>query len=480
MNHYQLYINGKYRAATSGKVVENLNPFDNSVVATVEQANVEDALAAIEAADAAFKTWKDAAPSLREQILIKAADVMAARADELKDMLIDEAGSSVLKATYEVTHAAGFLRGMAGECRRVKGDTFVSDYPGVKSYCIRRPLGVVFAVSPFNFPLLLSVRKIGWALAAGNSVVLKPSEETPVIALKLAEILTEAGLPAGVLNVLPAHAADLKDTMISDPRVKKLTFTGSTKVGRSIAEKCARFGKPVTLEMGGKNPMVVLNDADIDYAVNVAAFSNFMHQGQVCMTASRVIVEAGVYDEFVNRLTAKVKTIKFGNPRDKDVIVGPLIRRTQIDFIQALVNDAVENGAQLKVGGEADKSVYQPTVLANVSRDMSIFATECFGPVASIVKADDYKHALELANSSQYGLTSSVLTHDLEKAMYFSEYLEAGMVHINGPSIRDEAVIPFGGVKDSGSGREGGEFAMNEFTELKWITIQTGQQKFPF
>lgn len=480
MSHYQLFINGQYRAASSGKVVENLNPFNNSVFATVEQASIDDAKSAITAASAAFDTWKDTAPSLRELILIKAADIMASRADELKDTLIDESGSSQLKATYEVTHAAGFLRGMAGECRRVKGDTYPSDYPGVKSYSIRRPLGVVFAVSPFNFPLLLSVRKIGWAIAAGNTVVLKPSEVTPVIALKLAEILTDAGLPSGVLNVIPAHAADLKDTMISDPRVKKLTFTGSTKVGRAIAEKCARYGKPVTLEMGGKNPMVVLNDADIDYAVNTAAFSNFMHQGQVCMTASRVIVEAGIYEEFVKRLTAKVKTIKYGDPREKGVIVGPLIRPSQIDFIQSLVNEAAQEGAQVTVGGKATGSVYHPTVVANVTDDMSIFSTECFGPVAAIVKADDHEHALALANNSQYGLTSSVITKDLEKAMYFAEYLEAGMVHINGPSIRDEAVIPFGGVKDSGYGREGGEFAMNEFTELKWVTIQTGQQKFPF
>jgi acyl-CoA reductase-like NAD-dependent aldehyde dehydrogenase len=480
MQSYQLFINGEYRQSTSGKEDTSYNPATNEVYATVQLASVQDATDAIEAAHNAFQTWKDILPSVREKILLDVADALERQADELKDLLIDEAGSSMLKAGYETHHAPSFLRGMAGECRRVKGETYQSDYPGVKSYSVRRPLGVVLSIAPFNFPLLLAIRKIGWALAAGNTVVLKPSEVTPVIALKLAEIMTEAGLPQGVLNVIPANGVELGDVLIADKRVRKVTFTGSTRVGKSIALACAKYHKPITLEMGGKNPFIVLADADVDYAVNAATFSNFMHQGQVCMTGSRVIVEDAIYDEFLSKFTAKVKTLGYGNPRDSGVIVGPLIRTTQPEFVKGQVDKAVEQGAKVEVGGNYEGNVFQPTVVSGVTSEMSIFHTECFGPVASVIKASDHLHALALANNSEYGLTSAVITNNLQMSIFFSENLESGMVHINGPTIRDEVVVPFGGVKDSGMGREGGTFAMDEFTELKWITVQTGQQKFPF
>lgn len=480
MSEYKLFINGEYQDAASGKTADSLNPATGEVFATVQQANSADAEKAIGAAYDAFPAWRDMLPSQREAILLKAADVMEARAAELRDILIDEAGSTMLKAGYETHHAPVFLRGMAGECRRVKGDTYVSDYPGVKSYSIRRPLGVVVAISPFNFPLLLSIRKVGWALAAGNSVVLKPSEETPVIGLKLAEIFKEAGMPDGVFNVIPAAGADLGDSLIEDPRVKKVTFTGSSKVGKIIAAKAAANMKKFTLELGGKNAIIVLDDADIDYAVDTAAFSNFMHQGQICMTGSRVIVEAGIYDEFCAKIAEKVKGIKAGDPREPGVIVGPLIRSTQPAFVQGQVEKAVAEGAKLLAGGTYEGNLYQPTVVADVTDQMSIFKTECFGPVMSVIKANDHEHAMALANDSDYGLSGAVLTNDLQKAIALSEGVETGMIHINGPSVRDEAVVPFGGVKDSGIGREGGEYAISEFTEMKWVTIQTGQNKYPF
>lgn len=480
MKEYQLYIDGGYQAAGSGKLDDDFNPATGEVYARVHQGNAEDAKRVMDSAWQAYQSWKEVGPSVREGILLKAADVMESRADELRDVLIEEAGSTLLKANYELHHTPSFIRGMAGECRRVMGETYISDYPGVKSYSIRRPLGIVLAISPFNFPLLLAARKVGWAIAAGNSVILKPSEVSPVIGLKLAEIFSEAGLPDGVLNVFPARAADLGDSLIADPRVKKVTFTGSTAVGKAIAETCARYNKKYTLEMGGKNPLIVLNDADLDYAVNVATFSNFVHQGQVCMTGSRVIVEEGVYEAFVEKFVEKVKGIPCGDPREPGVVVGPLIRSSQSAFIQGQVDTAVQDGARLLTGGTYQHNLYQPTVLADVTESMGIFKTECFGPVASVVKAEDYQHALALANNSDYGLSSAVITNDLQKAMAMVEGLEAGMVHINGPTIRDEAVVPFGGMKDSGAGREGGRYAMEEFTEVKWVTIQTGQHQFPF
>jgi aldehyde dehydrogenase (NAD+) len=336
------------------------------------------------------------------------------------------------------------------------------------------------AIAPFNFPLLLGIRKIGFALAAGNCVILKPSEMTPVIGLKLGEIFRDAGLPPGVLNVVPAIGAELGDGLITDKRVRFVTFTGSSKVGWQVGAKCAANGKRFALELGGKNPIVILNDADVDYAVKTCLFSNFMHQGQVCMTGSRAIVEAGVYDQFCEKVGAATKKLKFSsNPRDEGVVVGPLIRPTQAPFIKDHIDTAVAKGARLLAGGNYSGNVFEPTVLADVTQDMSIFKTESFGPVMSVSKANDYLHAMELANDSIYGLSSAVITNDLQKAIALSEGLEAGAVHINGPSIRDEPTIPFGGVKDSGWGREGGHFSMDELTELKWVTIQTGENKYP-
>ncbi len=481
MQDYQLFIDNVYTPSASGVYSDDMNPATNTVYARVQNAGKADVERILASSAKAFESWKNVSPGAREKLLIGVAEVLESRAKELQDVLIDEAGSTLLKAGYETHHTPGFLRSMAGECRRVKGETYLSDYPGVKSYSIRRPLGTVLAIAPFNFPLLLGIRKIGFALAAGNCVVLKPSEMTPVIGLKIGELFRDAGFPPGVVNVVPAIGAELGDGLITDKRVRFVTFTGSSKVGWQVGTKAVANGKRFALELGGKNPIVVLNDADVDYAVNTAAFSNFMHQGQICMTGSRVIVEAGVYDQFCEKFKAKVAGIKYGNnPREPGLIVGPLIRTTQAPFIKEQVDKAVAQGARLLTGGNYSGNVFEPTVVADITQSMSIFRTECFGPVASVIKANDHLHAMELANDSDYGLTSAVITNDLQKAIALSEGLEAGAVHINGPSVRDEPVIPFGGVKDSGYGREGGHFSIDEMTELKWITIQTGQNKYPF
>lgn len=482
MKDYQLFIDGKYQSSSSGEYSDNINPATDKPYCRIQNADKADVETVLASSQKAFDNgWSDMLPSQREKLFLNVANLLEERAKELVDVLVDEAGSTLLKAGYETHHTPSFLRSMAGECRRVKGETYVSDYPGVKSYCIRRPLGVTLAIAPFNFPLLLGVRKIGFALAAGNTVVLKPSEMTPVIGLKIGELFTDAGFPPGVVNVIPGLGQEIGDDLVKDPRVRFVTFTGSSKVGKEVGVNAAGCNKKYALEMGGKNPIIVLDDADVDYAVNTAAFSNFMHQGQICMTGSRVIVEAGVYDEFCEKFSKKIAGIKYGNdPREPGLIVGPLIRSTQAPFIKNQVDKAVAQGARLLAGGNYAGNVFEPTAVADVTQEMSIFKTECFGPVASVIKATDWEHAIELANDSDYGLSSSVITNDLQKAIEVSERIESGACHINGPSVRDEPVIPFGGVKDSGFGREGGHFSIDEMTELKWITIQSGENKYPF
>ncbi|WP_197706426.1 aldehyde dehydrogenase family protein [Magnetospirillum sp. 15-1] len=473
------FINGEM-IDCGGSPSAVINPANGETVGHVRMADAKVMARAIDAAAAAGKTWGNTLAAERELILIRMADMVETRRDELVSILIDEAGSTFGKAMFEVEFTAAMLRSAAGEARRIFGHVIPSDAPGTLSLTIRRPLGVVGAIAPFNYPFLLGTKKICMALAAGNTVVLKPSEETSLIGLKSAEIFQAAGLPAGVLNVVPGDGATLGKVLVEDPRVRLISFTGSTRVGRLLATQCAGQGKKITLEMGGKSPLVVLGDADVDYAVKTAAFGIFSHQGQICMAGSRIIVEAGIYDAFLDRFVAKVKTLKMGDPRQPDTVIGPLIRRSQCAFVAERIAGAVKAGARVLCGGHSTGNFFEPTVIADVVPAMAVFREELFGPVASVIKARDAEHALELANDSCYGLSSAVLTNDLQLAMRFAQELESGIVHINSSTIEDNPHAPFGGVKDSGMGREGGQWSMEEMTETKWITIQQGVREYPF
>jgi len=347
------------------------------------------------------------------------------------------------------------------------------------SYFSSRALGVIAGISPFNFPFILSTKKVCLALAAGNTFVLKPPNDTPVIALMIAELFEAAGLPKGVLNVVPGKSSVFGDMATSDPRVKMVTFTGSTATGRKLAVKAAEHGKKITLEMGGKSPFVVLKDADIDFAVDTASFGVFMHQGQICMAGTRIVVEESVYDEFCDKLGAKARSLKVGDPREPDTVIGPLITATQCDFVDTLVKDAKDKGANIIAGGNFKGPYYEPTVISDVDNTMKVFYDECFAPVAVICKAKDHEAALAIANDNLYGLSSAVMTNDLDKMMYFAQNLEAGMTHFNHATVYDEPHVPFGGIKDSGFGREGGHYSMEEMTEVKWITI-SGSEGHPY
>lgn len=474
------FINGSPIEAPSGAFTDVVNPANQLPFAKVFMGQAAHMQKAIDAADDAKGAWGQTLAAERELILLRAADVLESARQEVVDILIGEAGSTFGKAQFEVSFTVNMLRAVAGEARRIHGDIIPADIPGMMSLAIRRPLGVVAGIAPFNFPLILATKKVCLALAAGNTFVLKPSEETSLLGLKIAEIFQRAGLPAGVLNVVPGDGPTVGPVLFSDARVRLISFTGSTAVGRMIAVECAKFGKKVVLELGGKSPLVILQDADLDYAVSTACFGIFIHQGQICMAGSRIIVEAPIYNQFVDRFAAKAKTLKVGDPRDPHTVIGPLIRSSQCQLIDGKIKKAIASGARLVAGGTYDGNFYQPTVIADVTPDMAVFHEELFGPVAAVIKASDSDHALRLANGTAYGLSSAILTNDLQLAMKFALELEAGMVHINGPTVHDEATVPFGGVKESGNGREGGRWSMDELTETKWITIQLGRRAYPF
>lgn len=479
MREFKPFINGEWKESASAEVVEDINPATRQAFAEIHQPSDQDIDAAVAAAVAAGKEWRKTGPTVREKTLIKAAEILDRRRDEIIELLIQESGCVFGTAWFQVEYSIDSLHSAAGECRRICGETIPSDIPGLLSITRKIPVGVVVGIAPFNVPLALSSNKIDKAIAAGNSFILKPSEETPISGLLLAEVYEEAGLPAGVLNVLPGGGS-VGQKLVEHPDVDMILFTGSTRTGKAIAQAASKSLKKVHLEMGGKSPLVVLSDADLDYAVNTACFGIFNHQGQVCMASSRVIVEENLYDEFCDGLARKAETLKVGDPTETDTIIGPLIRPRQCQFIDEQINDAIEKGARVLTGGKHEQSYYQPTVLADVTPDMEIHDVETFGPVVCCLKAKNSDEAMELANNSSYGLSSAVITNDLGKAMQFAEGLDAGMVHINGTTSQCEPNVPFGGVKNSGFGREGGHYSVDDMTQPKWITINQGQMQYPF
>ena len=477
---YKLFIDGKWVRSSRNSIVDDFNPATGAVFARMQQAGPAEVEAAIAAAHAASRIWGNSLVAEREQMLLRVCDVILRRTPEIRDALIEECGSVYGKALWEIEYVTDLLRSTVGDVRHAAGETHPMSQPGQISMSIRRPLGVIAGIAPFNSPFLLSMKKIAFALAAGNSFILKPSEETPVSGALIADIFAEAGLPEGVLNVIPGPAAEIGEKLLSDPRVRMVTFTGSTRTGRHLAVEAARHLKRFTLEMGGKSPLIILADADLDYAVDAAAFGIFLHQGQVCMANSKIIVEAPIFEKFCALFTAKAKTIPVGDPRDPGTVIGPLIRPTQAAYIDGHIEDARSKGATMLTGGRADGQYYNPTVLRDVTPEMRIYHEETFGPVVSIISAKDSEEALHIANDTLYGLSAALITNDLQKAFDLSLRLESGMVHVNDCTISDEPHVPFGGVKNSGFGREGGKYSMEEMTELKWITVQMGKRQFPF
>lgn len=466
------FIGGAWTSTESGAVLDVLNPLDDSLYARAAHGTAQDMERAVAAAKAAFPSYKETLPKERERWLLRVAEIMEARKQELLDCLIDEIGSPVQKAMFEFEKGLTMVRAAAGLCRNVRGETIPSDAPGKFSMSIREPLGVVAVITPFNVPLIKTTRLVANALAVGNTVVHLPSEMAPHLTVLFAEIVAEAGFPAGAYNVVTGFGAEIGDDLTSHKDVDFVTFTGSSVVGQHINEICARNKTPNTLELGGKSPTVILADADLDEVVPLAARSIFMFAGQACIGSSRFYVERPLYDEFVSRFSKACAQIGMGDLRDPNTVIAPIISGRQRQRVKDHIADSVAKGATVAAGGAWDGNRCQPTLLTGVTEEMTVCRSETFGPVASIYLIDSYEEGLERANDTEFGLSSAIFTKDINKAMHFAKNIGAGMCHINAPTIHDEAHVPFGGNGESGVGREGTDADMEAMTELKWITVQ--------
>lgn len=469
------FIAGQWREGCSDKVLSVTNPYDNSPLAMFRQGSVEDLDEAYAAAEIAQKEWASQSPAARQKVLLRAAALLEERREEIVSWLVKESGSTVFKANFEVGGAIAITLEAASFPGRVHGRIAESNTPGKENRVYRRPLGVVGVISPWNFPLHLSQRSVAPALALGNAVVIKPASETPVTGgLILARIFEDAGLPAGVLNVVVGAGSEIGDHFVAHRVPGLISFTGSTPVGKNVGRIAAsgQHLKHVALELGGNSPLVVLADADLDVAVQSAVLGSYLHQGQICMAVNRIIVEAPVYDEFVRRFSEGAAQLSVGDPADPTTVVGPIINDSQMAGLLAKIEMAKSEGARTVLEGAVDGRVMSPWVFADVTPDMEIAREEIFGPLVGILRAEDQDHALELANDTNFGLSSSVFTTDIERGVRFSLEIKAGMTHINDMPINDEAHMPFGGERNSGLGRFNGDWAISEFTTDHWIGIQ--------
>ncbi len=383
---------------------------------------------------------------------------------------------------FNVMLAANMLREAAAMTTRIDGSVIPSDVPGNLAMAVRQPCGVVLGIAPWNAPVILGTRALAMPLACGNTVVLKASEACPGVHRLIGTVLQEAGLGDGVVNVVtnaPEDAAQVVERLIAHPAVRRVNFTGSTHVGRIIAQHAARHLKPALLELGGKAPLLVLDDADLDAAVDAVAFGAFFNQGQICMSTERVIADRRIADRFVEKLSAKAKTLRAGDPTDPSSVLGALISKDAAQRIGALVEDARAQGASLPVGWHADGAILQPVIVDGIAPGMRLYREESFGPVVTVARVDGDDEAVRMANDSEYGLSASVFSRDVSRALSVAQRIESGICHINGPTVHDEAQMPFGGVKASGYGRFDGQAAVAEFTELRWITIQNTPRHYP-
>ena len=459
-----------------------LNPVTGEVASEAEAMQAADMAAVAEKAQQGFEAWSKVGPNARRAVLQKAATALESKQEAFVAAMMGETGATAGWAMFNLMLAASMLREASALTTQISGEVIPSDKPGCMAMALREPVGVILGIAPWNAPIILGTRAVSTALACGNAVILKASEICPLTHSLIIEALAEAGFPEGTVNIVTNSqddAADVVGALIDAKPVKRINFTGSTAVGRIIARRAADNLKPCLLELGGKAPLLVLEDANLDEAVKAAAFGAYMNQGQICMSTERLVVVDSIADEFVAAFKAKVSTMETGDPREGNTPLGAVIDMKTVEKVNALIDDALSKGATLVTGGKADSVLMPATVLDGVTEDMAIYADESFGPVVAVIRAKDEADAIRIANDSEYGLSAAVFSTDIANALKVAKQIKSGICHVNGPTVHDEAQMPFGGVGDSGYGRFGGKAGIDQFTELRWITVETEPGHYP-
>lgn len=476
-----LFVGGEWRPGRGEKVLVDKNPYSGETITEIQVANVDDVDAAFRSAAEAQVAWGAMSAYERRDVFLNAARIVHERFDEIAGIIGAEKGATPLTAVFEIGLVIDALKEAATLPTRMEGKILASPVLDTDNYVYRKPVGVVGVISPFNFPFFLTMKPVAPSLATGNGVVIKPHEDTPITSGALvADIFEQAGLPAGVLNVVPTEIPVIGDAFLEHPAPRVIVFTGSSAVGRHVGEVAARGFKKAILEMGGNNAFIVREDADIAYAAESAAFSRFTHQGQICMSANRILVHRSVAAEFKEKFVAKVSGLTTGDPAAPGTVIGPMINEREVSNLVSRVDAAVASGANALLHGSADGNVLSPTILENVPSDDSVNREELFGPVVIITEFDTDEEAIALANDTDFGLSGAIHTRDLMKGVQMARQLETGMVHINDTSIADEPIVPFGGEKQSGVGRLNGENSIDELTTLQWVSVNHGRRQYPY
>jgi acyl-CoA reductase-like NAD-dependent aldehyde dehydrogenase len=478
-----LLIGGAWVAASEGRTFEKTDPYTGEPVTEAAAATLADAARAADAAGAAFPGWAATPSAERAALLEKAAGLLDERAPDIATTMTAEVGATFGWGMFNCMLAAGMLRHAASLAGKVDEEVAIdSAVPGLNARAVRQPAGVVVGIAPWNAPVILATRAVATPLAFGNTVVLKASEECPRTHAAVARAIADAGVPDGVINLVtnaPEDAPAVVEALIAHPAVRRINFTGSTKVGRIIAAKAAEHLKPTLLELGGKAPFVVLADADLDEAAAAANFGAFMNSGQICMSTERIVVDQSVAADLEARLAERASGLTVGDPRDQGTMIGPVVNAAAAQRVRELLDDAMAKGARVVTGGDADGLVLTPTVVAGVTPEMRIYAEESFGPIVTIIAVDGPEEAVRVANDTEYGLSAAVFGQDVDNATAVARQIQSGICHVNGSTVHDEPQMPFGGVKASGWGRFGGDAALDEFTELRWMTVQEGGRQYP-
>ncbi|MBD8026057.1 aldehyde dehydrogenase family protein [Ureibacillus sp. Re31] len=475
------FIAGEWKDGQSSRTLHNTNPYNDEIITTYKLANVADIDEAYQAAAKAKLEWDKVNPYKKRDILEKAVQYIEDHEEEITAIIMDELGGTRLKAAFEIGLVKNIIKEAATFPLRMEGKILPSTIDDVENRLYRIPAGVVGVISPFNFPFFLSMKSVAPALGAGNGVVLKPHEDTPIMGGTLiGKIFEEAGVPKGLINVVVTDINEIGDAFVEHPIPRIISFTGSTQVGSYIGQLAVKNFKKPLLELGGNSAFIILEDADLEYAVNAATFSRFTHQGQICMSANRILVQTSIYHEFIEKYVKKVASLKVGDPKDPETIIGPIINDRQVNSLVALVEKGIEEGATPLLKGNVNGRLLEPTILTDVTPDMTVAQEELFGPVVCVIPFETEEEAIEIANNTRFGLSGAIHTSNVERGVEMAKKVHTGMIHVNDLTINDEPNVAFGGEKQSGLGRLNGEWSLEEFTTLKWISVNYGQRVLPY